>query len=90
MMTQLKTFLICLILVIAVTGLADQIAAAPLDDLIADAKKEGAIEFPGPSTLTPQGAQALAAAFNKKYGLNITVNYHPSGNMTNDVMSPNN
>jgi len=35
-------------------------------------------------------AQALAAAFNKKYGLNITVNYHPSGNMTNDVMSPNN
>jgi len=38
MMTQLKTFLICLILVIAVTGLADQIAAAPLVDLIADAK----------------------------------------------------
>lgn len=62
-----------------------QSQAAPIDDLITAAKQEGTIEFHGPSTLTPQGAQALAAAFNKKYGLNITLNYHPSGNMTNDV-----
>lgn len=59
--------------------------AAPIDDLIAAAKKEGVLEFYGPSTLTPQGAQALAAAFNKKYGLNITLNYNPSGNMTRDT-----
>jgi len=59
--------------------------AGPLEDLIAGAKKEGAIEFYGPSTLTPQGAQALAATFNKKYGLNISLKYSPSGNMVADV-----
>lgn len=84
-MTQLKTFPVCLILVIAFAGLADQIAAAPLDDLAAAAKKEGAIEFYAPSSLTPQGAEALAAAFNKQYGLNTAVQFHPSGNMTRDV-----
>lgn len=60
-------------------------AASKLDELIAAAKKEGAIEFHGPSTLGPQGAQALGAAFNKKYGLNIKLNYSPSGNMTRDT-----
>lgn len=59
--------------------------AAPLDDLIAAAKKEGVIEFYGPSTLGPEGAQALAAGFNKKYGLNIKLNFSPSGNMTRDT-----
>jgi iron(III) transport system substrate-binding protein len=58
---------------------------APLDDLIAGAKKEGALEFYGPSTLGPEGAQALIAGFNKKYGLNIKLNYNPSGNMTRDT-----
>lgn len=62
-----------------------QALAAPIDDLIAGAKKEGTIEFHAPSTLGPQGAQALGAAFNKKYGLNIKLNYNPSGNMTRDV-----
>jgi iron(III) transport system substrate-binding protein len=70
---------------IFVAGWAAVAAAAPLDDLIAGAKKEGAIEFHGPSTLGPQGAQALGAAFNKKYGLNVKLNYNPSGNMTRDV-----
>ena len=60
-------------------------ASSKLDELIAGAKKEGVIEFYGPSTLTPKGAQALAAAFNKKYGLNVTLNYSPSGNMTRDT-----
>lgn len=55
------------------------------DELIAGAKKEGMIEFYGPSTLTPQGAQALGDAFNKKYGLNISLKYSPSGNMIADV-----
>ncbi|HEY1373309.1 MAG TPA: extracellular solute-binding protein [Candidatus Binatia bacterium] len=59
--------------------------AAPVDELVAAAKKEGTFEFYGPSTLTPQGAQALNAAFNKKYGLNIKLQYNPSGNMTRDV-----
>ena len=60
-------------------------ASSKLDELIAGAKKEGVIEFYGPSTLGPQGAQALAAAFNKKYGLNVKLGYSPSGNMTRDT-----
>jgi iron(III) transport system substrate-binding protein len=59
--------------------------AAPMDELVAAAKKEGEFEFYAPSTLTPQGAQALSAAFNKKYGLNVKLQYSPSGNMTRDV-----
>src|ERR1041384_5271124 len=59
--------------------------AAPVDDLIKAAKQEGTLEFYAPSTLTPQGAQALGAAFNKKYGLNIKLQYSPSGNMTRDI-----
>ena len=59
--------------------------SSKLDELLAGAKKEGVIEFYGPSTLGPQGAQALAAAFNKKYGLNVKLGYSPSGNMTRDT-----
>ena len=59
--------------------------AAPLDDLVAAAKKEGVIELLAPSTTGDKGAQALGAAFNKKYGLNIKINYTPSSNMTGDV-----
>ena len=60
-------------------------AAAPLDDLIAAARKEGTLDFYGPSTLKADGAQALAQAFNKKYGTNISVRFIPSGSMTRDV-----
>lgn len=60
-------------------------AAAPIDELIKGAKQEGTIEFYAPSTLTPQGVQALAAAFNKKYGLSTKFQYSPSGNMTRDI-----
>jgi len=59
--------------------------AAPVDELTAGAKKEGVIDFYGPSTLGPEGAQAIVAAFNKKYGLNVKVNFTPSGNMTRDT-----
>jgi iron(III) transport system substrate-binding protein len=59
--------------------------AATVDDLIAGAKKEGVIDFYGPSTLGPDGAQAIVSAFNKKYGLNVKVNFTPSGNMTRDT-----
>jgi iron(III) transport system substrate-binding protein len=74
------------VLTLALLGMGPRWAgAAPVDDLIAGAKKEGMIEMHAPSTLGPEGAQALAAAFNKKYGLNIKMNYSPSGNMTRDV-----
>ncbi len=72
-------------LLLAITFWAGQAFGQSRDELIAAAKKEGVIEFLGPSTLSPQGAQALAQVFNKKFGLNIRLNYHPSGNMTGDV-----
>ena len=59
--------------------------AAPIDDLVAAAKKDGVIELLAPSTTGDKGAQALGSAFNKKYGLNIKMNYTPSSNMTGDV-----
>src|SRR5712692_11746806 len=70
---------------VIVAALASAAFAAPVDGLVAAAKKESAFEFYAPSTLTPQGAQALSAAFNKKYGLNIKLQYSPSGNMTRDI-----
>src|ERR671919_1875226 len=74
------------LLAVALTGVSPLlVSGAPLDDLIAGAKKEGVIEFYGPSTLGPEGAQAIVSAFNKKYGLNIKVNFTPSGNMTRDT-----
>jgi ABC-type Fe3+ transport system substrate-binding protein len=83
-MANLKLFSVGLriALLVGSTGWA---GAAPADDLIAGAKKEGVIEFYGPSTLGPEGAKDLAVAFNKKYGLNITLNFNASGNMTRDI-----
>lgn len=75
-----------LVAAIMIAALPASVAsAAPVDDLVAAAKKESAFEFYAPSTLTPQGAQALNAAFNKKYGLNLKLQYNPSGNMTRDI-----
>ena len=59
--------------------------AAPIDDLVASARKEGTIDFNAPSTVSPAGVQKLAEAFNKKYCLNIALNYHPTSGMTGDV-----
>jgi iron(III) transport system substrate-binding protein len=59
--------------------------AAPLDDLVTMGKKEGVLNLHSPSALTPQGAQELGVAFNKKYGLNVKVNYFPSKGFANDV-----
>ena len=59
--------------------------AAPLDELIAAARKEGTLNFYGPSTLKAEGAQVLAQAFNKRYATNINVTFIPSGSMTRDV-----
>ena len=84
-MKRSSFFVATLIALVVVVELAGYAAAAPLDDLVAAAKKEGVIEFYAPSTLTPEGAQKLGEAFNKRYGLNVTVNYSPSGAMTRDV-----
>ena len=47
----------------SVAGLVRTAYGAPIDELIAGAKKEGVIELYAPSTLTPQGAQRLGEAF---------------------------
>ena len=62
-----------------------RLRAATLEQLVEGVKKERTLEFYGPSHLTPPGGQALADAFNKTYGLNVTVNYSPAGNMARDV-----
>jgi iron(III) transport system substrate-binding protein len=80
-----RIVLTSLVVFLAFAGWADRLMAAPPDDLIAGAKKEGGINFYGPSTLTPEGAGLLEAAFNKKYGLNTKLTFHPSLNMTRDV-----
>jgi iron(III) transport system substrate-binding protein len=84
-MKMIKQCALGLLALIAISASPLLVSGAPLDDLIAGAKKEGVIEFYGPSTLGPEGAQALVAGFNKKYGLNVKLNYSPSGNMTRDT-----
>jgi len=84
-MDPLKRLSVCCLALVLLCGASVRALAAPLDDLIAGAKKEGVIEFYGPSTLGPDGAKDLAAAFNKKYGLNIKLNFSASGNMTRDI-----
>jgi iron(III) transport system substrate-binding protein len=74
-----------LIAIVAMFAWAVAARAGVQEDLVAGAKKEGAIEFYGPSTLGPEGSQALAAGFNKKYGLNVTLHFNASGNMTRDT-----
>jgi len=84
-MISFKSINILLLALLTALSWAGPGQAAPIDDLVAAAKKEGALEFYSPSSLTPQGSDALQAAFNKKYGLNTKVRFHPSLNMTQDV-----
>lgn len=84
-MRRFYIFLMASLLIFNSLGEWAYAGSSKLDELIAGAKKEGVIEFYGPSTLGPQGAQALAAAFNKKYGLSVKLGYSPSGNMTRDT-----
>jgi len=42
------------------------------------------VEFYDPSTLTPQGAKALGAAFNKKHRLSVTLDFNPAGSICLD------
>lgn len=59
--------------------------SAPIDDLIAAARKEGAVEFLFPSSWPPPGVEAMGEAFNKKYGLNLKFGRHASQQMAQDV-----
>jgi len=77
--------LILLLELLLIFGNRELALATPLEDLVAAAKKEGVIELLAPSTTGEKGAQALGDAFNKKYGVNIKINYTPSSNMTGDV-----
>lgn len=69
----------------AVTGCFQNAQAASVNEVLAAARKEREIDFHAPSTLTPQGAQALADAFSRKYNLTIEFRYHPTGGMGTDV-----
>lgn len=81
-MTKLR----CMIGLLLITATAAPGAsAAPIDDLIAAAKKEGTVEFFAAGTLGAEGAQKLGEAFNKKYGLNLKTIYHPSSGMARDI-----
>ena len=70
-MKQLGFFMAGLLALLVQVGPAHRAAAAPIDELVAAAKKEGVLDFYAPSTLSPEGAQKLGEAFNKKYSLSI-------------------
>lgn len=67
-MKRLSFLAASLVALAAIVASGQDTLAAPIDELIAAAKKEGRIEFYAASTLTPKGAQELSEAFNKKYG----------------------
>jgi hypothetical protein len=67
-MFQLKVLIGLLLMAVSAAPVAK---AAPIDDLIAAAKKEGTVEFFAAGTLGAEGAQKLGEAFNKKYRLNL-------------------
>jgi iron(III) transport system substrate-binding protein len=74
-----------LVALLVLIGAFTAAQAAPIDDLVAAARKEGKFDFHAPSTLTPQGAQALSEAFSRKYNLSTDFRYHPTGGMGTDV-----
>ncbi len=84
-MKVFSTFLASVLVIVTLVGWTSEGLGAPLDDLVAMAKKEGVLNLHSPSALTPEGAQELGVAFNKKYGLSVKVNYFPSKGFANDV-----
>ena len=71
--------LIFLSFILATTHRPGQAAtpASNLTRLIEGARQEGVVNFAGPPSLTPTGAQALVDALNKKYALNLKINFAP-------------
>jgi iron(III) transport system substrate-binding protein len=84
-MKRLSFLLLGLVLLASFSKQLHAASATTMEQLIAAAKKEGTLELLAPSTLGPQGAQALGAAFNQKYSVNVQTNYSPSNNMVGDV-----
>ncbi len=84
-MDQKRYFAMFWIAIFAVAGGVRLASADSVDDLVAAAKKEGTVEYYAPGTLTPKAAKAIAKAFNKKHGLNIRVNYTPSGGISRQI-----
>lgn len=81
---------IVLVVLVALTGLifardAGWTASAALQSIVDGAKKEGSLKLYASSTLGPEGVRQLQAGMNKRYGLNLAVQYTPSGSMTRDV-----
>jgi len=74
-----------LVALFALVGGGRRASADSVDDLMAAAKKEGRVEYYALGTLTPKAAKAIGKAFNKKYGLNIKVNYTPSGGVSRQI-----
>jgi len=85
-MKEKRLFSMFIVALFAVAGVTTLARAASTEELVAAAKKEGALNFYFPGNLTPNGAKLLSEAFKKKYGLpNIRTNYSPSGGISRDV-----
>ena len=67
----------------ALTGLAETAGATTLADLVQKAKQEGALNATVISSLTGRETQPLAAAFKKRFGLDINVTITPILNTQN-------
>jgi iron(III) transport system substrate-binding protein len=84
-MSRRKFVLACVLATCLGFTVLDHAKAVGIEELIEGARKEGTIEFYAPSTLTPQGAQLLSEAFNKKYQLKTKLHYSPGGQMARDA-----
>ena len=60
-------------------------AKVSLQSVIDGAKKEGVLNFYASAAMGPDGGRALKDALNKKYGLNLDLQFTGSGSMTRDV-----
>ena len=84
-MKQKRFISMVIAILFVVAGVPALAPAASTDELVAAAKKEGVLNFYFPGNLTAEGAKLLSDAFKKKYGLNITANYSPSGGIGREV-----
>lgn len=84
-MRGLRFLVVSMLAPLAILGSAQWALPASVDELVGAAGKEGTLDLYAPSSLTPLGAQALGEAFNKKYNLQIKVNYNPGSSFTRDV-----
>jgi len=84
-MRRAKFFLGCLFGLLSMIGSNYCVLAAPLDELVTQANKEGTVDFLFPSSWPPKTVDILGEAFNKKYGTNITIKDNPSQQMARDV-----